>query len=132
MLRMMLVAIGTIFILVAGCDSGGPQSVSGTVTLDGQPLPSGDILFVPESGDQGADAGKIEDGKFSFTSKPGKMKVQITAQREVAGKTERGAMGESLAKTEQYLPPRYNTATELTAEVTPGGSNRFEFPLQSK
>ena len=31
----------------------------------------------------------------------------------------------------QYLPARYNEATELTAEVTADGENTFQFDLKS-
>jgi hypothetical protein len=60
--------------LAVGC--GGKGKVSGTVTLDGQPLPAGTITFVPSKG-PGA-AGKIEDGKYSVTGVPvGKMTVTV-------------------------------------------------------
>jgi hypothetical protein len=114
---------------LTGCGGGdGPRPVSGTVTLDGQPLPSGEILFEYEDTSKSADGGQIKDGSFTFSAKPGKAKVTITAMREIPGKTVVGAMGEALPSTEQYLPAKYNTATELTAEVK-AGSNRFEFPL---
>ena len=35
-----------------------------------------------------------------------------------------------MAPRKPYIPPRYNAATELTAEVTPGGENEFPFVLQ--
>lgn len=114
-----------------GCGGAGPRSVSGTVTVDGQPLTSGEILFEPEDTTKSPDAGQIKDGKFAFSAKTGKVKVKITAMREIPGKTLVGAMGETLASTEQYLPAKYNTATELTAEVKASG-NSFEFPLVTK
>jgi len=132
MFRLLTLALCLIIAGLSGCYSEGPQPVSGTVTVDSQPLASGEILFVPEDGQQGAEAGTIENGKFALKSKTGKMKVQITSQREIAGKTERGAMGESLAKTEQFLPAKYNTATVLTADVPEGGKSDYEFALDSK
>lgn len=53
--------------LAAGC-GGGKGSVSGTVTLDGQPLPVGNITFLPSNG-PGA-TGPIEDGKYSVKGVP--------------------------------------------------------------
>ena len=52
---------------LAGC-SGGPKRypVTGTVTVDGVPLVEGDIVFVPEDKTQGAEPGKIKDGKFEL------------------------------------------------------------------
>ena len=36
-------------ILVAGCDGGGLQTVKGKVTVDGAPLTSGSVRFVPDT-----------------------------------------------------------------------------------
>jgi len=130
MLRVLLL-LGAFGCFLPGCGGSGPLPVSGTVTLDGQPLPSGDILFEPVDGTTSSDGGTIKDGKFSFTSKPGKMKVKIVALREAPGPPLKGAMGEPLPNTQQYLPAKYNTATELTAEVKKGGDNKFDFALVS-
>ena len=32
----------------------------------------------------------------------------------------------------QYIPARYNDASELRVEVTPDGDNTFEFKLESQ
>jgi hypothetical protein len=44
--------------------------VSGTVSLDGQPLEEGDIYFYPLDLNISADAGKIKAGQFAFRTKP--------------------------------------------------------------
>jgi hypothetical protein len=129
MLRFLALAICYCCFL-AGCGGSGPQSVSGTVTVNGQPLAAGEIQFEPTDATKGADAGQIKDGQFSFKAKPGSVKVKITAMRDT-GKTVVGAMGEQLPAMEQYLPPKYNTATELTAEVKSGGGNKYTFALDA-
>jgi len=53
--------------LAVGCGKG-KGKVSGTVTLDGQPLPAGTINFLPSKG-TGA-GGSIEDGKYSIDNVP--------------------------------------------------------------
>lgn len=132
MIRNPLVACFAACLLFAasGCEGGAAlSSVSGTVTLDGAPLPEGDIIFTPADVKFGPEAGKIKDGKYELKSRPGKMKVQITASKIMPGAA-KGAMGEDVAT--QYIPPRYNDQTILSAEVTADGPNKFDFPLESK
>lgn len=111
-----------------GCGPSGPQRypVSGTVTWNGQPLAEGDILFVPVDGATVPDPGKIKDGKFSFEAQAGQKKVEIRATRE-AGPVD-PVMG--APPRVQFVPAKYNDATELTAEVKPQEKNEFIFPLE--
>lgn len=56
-------------IVLLGCGSGGPAQyhVSGTVTYGGQPVPTGQVLFAPDTakGNSGpATAVRIQDGKY--------------------------------------------------------------------
>ena len=122
--------------LVVGCSDSDRQSIEGTVTLDGQPLPSGSIIFVPQPGTESPTAGgKIEDGKFSVSSQKGifagEFGVQITATRPTGKKSRDPRTGVVMEDHEQYLPARYNTASELKVEVRAGAPNRFEFPMVS-
>jgi hypothetical protein len=114
--------------LLGGCGPSGPRTyaVSGTVVFDGKPLPRGDIIFLAARGDMGADAGKINDGRYSFRAKAGKKKVAILASKEVPGKRD-PLMGPLV---ENYIPARYNDETTLTAEVREVGENQFDFQLQ--
>jgi hypothetical protein len=132
-----LVPVSALCFSAAGCGGGASDAperypVSGTVTFDGQPVPEGEIVFIPTSETGRPDAAKIENGAFSLQATAGPKKVQITAYRDAAGKTETGAMGEQLAAREQFLPARYNEQSELTSEIKSGGENTLEFPLVSK
>src|SRR5262245_8038094 len=69
-------------------------SITGSVTLDGAPLPEGDVLFTPADPQFGSEAAKIESGAYRATVRPGQNKVQIRATRAVPGK--KGPMGEPL------------------------------------
>jgi len=115
-------------LFLAGCNAG-PKTypVTGTVTLDGQPLKEADILFAPLDPALGPDAGQIRDGKFGFQAKAGPKRVQIRASRPILTKT---AMGETTI-WKNYVPSRYNSQTILQAEVTPQGDNDFTFALHT-
>lgn len=121
-------------ILAAGCSGGdGPATypVAGTVTFDGQPIKEGDILFVSDNPAFGPDAGKITDGRFSLMAKEGKMRVKITAVRELPGPAKKGAMGEEIKPSEQFIPPCYNDKTTLTVNVPLADGKEIEFALAS-
>jgi hypothetical protein len=145
MLRVVFVVAAFVAIAAAfvGCNRSTRLPVSGTVTVDGQPLAGGEIAFAPASPGQGNSAGAaIERGKYSISADkgllPGDYKVLIHAFRGTGKKTWDG-MGEPTApesqkkyveQLEQYVPTRYNEATELTASIRPGKSNNVNFDLQ--
>jgi hypothetical protein len=115
-------------LLVLGCGRGArTYPVSGRVTLDGQPLETGDIYFMPVDPNVAADAGKITAGEFRFEAREGKMRVEIRASREVPGK--KSPMGN--IRKEEYIPARYNRETILEADVQPNGKNVYTFELKS-
>jgi hypothetical protein len=62
---------------LVGC--GGKGNVSGTVTLDGKPLPAGKISFLPNKGP--AVTAEIKDGKYSAKGVPaGNAKVTVATK----------------------------------------------------
>jgi hypothetical protein len=111
-------------------------ALSGTVTLDGTPLPEGAIQFNPATGTEGPPAaGEIRDGKFSI-EKPqgpvaGKYKVSITS-RPPARISENEAPGGSPRLKPETVPARYNTESTLESDVPAGGSSTLEFALVKK
>jgi hypothetical protein len=123
-------------LLLIGCGGGDRSSVSGTVTLDGEPVTKGSILFDPVESREVKPVGLIENGSYSLTSetgpKPGKHKVEIRwakpTGKQVPVKDDPPNM---IDETKEAVPAKYNTSTELTVEITPG-SNRHDFPLTSK
>lgn len=126
-------------LLVAGCGGSDEDlaSVEGTVTLDGQPLAGARVEF-------DLDPGAVAYGKMSGSSAygrtdaRGRFKLKSTHERSGApvGKnivriTTRDVTIDSDGNevlVPERLPPKYNTATELSEEVTPG-SNDFTFEL---
>jgi hypothetical protein len=131
-------AIGLCGLMMAtGCNSGTQrQAVEGWVTLDGQPLKSGNIKFQPEGGTHGPNAGAtIEAGKFHIDTTrgtfAGEFRVEITASRPTSRMiTDRD--GKQVPDQEQFLPKKYNSESILRAGVRPDVENKFTFELSSR
>jgi hypothetical protein len=122
--RFITLCATVVLLTIAGCGDG-THSVSGTVTFEGKPVSTGSITFEAADGGPGVASSGIKDGKYELRSKAGKKKVVITAFRPKPG-----AEKDPQPPTEEYIPEKYNTKSELTAEVTAGGENRFNFDLK--
>lgn len=120
-------AIFGLFFMV-GCGDGGPVrcEVTGTVTLDGEPLETGQVLFLPVDGQGPSDACPIVAGAFEGEVALGSKQVEITATKEVPAAQE-GGMPDYI----NLVPAQYNTSTTLTAEVTESGLEPATFALDS-
>jgi len=133
----------------AGCSAGSGddlprEAVSGTVTLDGQPLAEGLIQFTPAGGstEGGVPTGGgslIKGGTFSISREtglpPGTYNVAINAAEKRGERTKPAEVGggkqTELAK--ELIPAKYNSKSELKTEITKGGSNSsLKFELQSQ
>jgi hypothetical protein len=120
-------------LLLAGCQpAAGPESqvVTGTVTLDGEPVAAGEIVFRATDGQTRSCGGQITNGQYSFEASPGSKTVEITAMREVPGKMDTSNPGVEVPLMEQYVPEKYNVETTLTAEVS--GADPIDFELTSE
>jgi hypothetical protein len=107
-------------------------TVSGTVTLDGEPVESGAILFVPVDGQAQTTGGEIRHGRYSVQVPPGAMKVSLSAPKVVGRKKIYPTPNSpEMPVTVEALPARYNEQTELTIEVTQRG-NRQDFRLATE
>lgn len=111
-----------------GCGSGGPETatVSGKVTLDGQPVPKGTISFVPQRG-KSVRASIGEDGTFELEDGAtiGYYQVAIISREG----------GEEEDTTPIYLVPRHYGlpgSSGLTFDVQSGEDNFAPFELTSK
>jgi len=123
-------AIGLAFGMTSCGGALATVEASGAVTWDGQPLPDGQIAFLPEVGGGTGGSGTIKDGRYTVRAPAGKYTVQITASKLVplpAGKT--GMMG-AKEEMQQYIPDRYNAKSKLTVDV--GAVKEFPFALTSK
>lgn len=130
-MRQCLRLIGLAAILLLAGPGCGQESkfhqVDGTVTWNGAAVADGEIIFIPEEKEFGADASKIKDGKYSLKAREGKKRVEIRATRPVPGKL--GPMGEPAI--EDFIPEEYNDKSTLSADISKDKKN-FDFPLTDK
>ncbi len=120
-------------------------SVSGTVTLDGQPLAGAVISFDDLETGNFSFARTNSSGKYTlqFDSDvdgvtAGKKQVQISTVRSILGLRgeegeevgERSSEGDKSEAKKEQVPECYNKKTKLNVEVTPDSST-FNFDLKS-
>ncbi len=136
-----LAPAGMILLLVlsGGCASGdrlNRKAISGVVTLDGRPLGDGAIHLEPAPNESGTAVGTtIRRGAFSIVRDqgpvPGSYRVRIYASSGVQAPPEKGQTERTRRPMVDRLPEIYNARTELRADVTDRGPNRFRFELIS-
>jgi hypothetical protein len=140
MKRLCLVIALLVPYTLTGCGGGDGlprEQVSGLVTLAGEPLESGLIQFEPtDPSIPTLTGGEITEGRYLVPRVegpvPGTYRVIITSNpKEAELDPEEGELPGMvpIAKT-PGLPARYNSQTELKAEVTAGGPNTFDFSLE--
>lgn len=131
------VATATLIATLAGCSpSPFDATVSGTITLDGESVEPGVIIFSPLAKGGGSSRGRIE-GNGSYTlvtqhheginSGTYRVSVRVFEKGEPPGPGER-----QMAKLAPLVPERYLTpeTSGLQYEVQPG-SNRIDIELTS-
>lgn len=124
--------VGTV---AGGCgpDTGGRVAVSGTVKFRGEPLKQGTIEFTAQDG-KSQSGGTITEGKFALPAvqglRVGQYLVRISSVQ--GGTAPAGPPGpESMTpQGKDVIPLEYNVKSTLTAEVTKGGPNKFDFDLK--
>jgi len=142
MRRLLLLVAALSLLGNIGCGSGGipgHKAVSGTVTLDGQPLDQGLIQFQPQGSGGVNGSARIEAGKYALPEggglPVGSYKVAISSTNAPAATSSdpMEAMNQAgKAKAVERIPAQYNVKTTLTATVTEEGEQVFPFDLKSK
>jgi hypothetical protein len=127
--------------LTTGCLGGSKvpdlAEVTGTVKLDGQPLPQATVTFSPQvkDGEEGRPSiGATDDsGEYSLHystsesgARPGQYSVSISTFRPAGEDKD----GNEVAGTPETVPSVYNSQTTLTAEVKVDGPP-IDFELKS-
>jgi hypothetical protein len=115
--------------VLTGCGTNGPQraAVSGAVTYRGKPVALGQIRFVPKPGTEAPVSGaEIHDGKYEVLKggvPVGTHRVEILGHRSLQPGVDpaQAIGGPNLGPAmEQYIPPKYNAATQLEMTIAPG------------
>lgn len=115
-----------------GCADQSSGEVTGMVRVDGTPIESGAITFIPADGATSTAGGTIKAGRYSVRVPVGKFKVSISMPREThKKKLYAAADSPEMAMYQEGLPARYNERTELELEVK-SGSNTKDWDLQGK
>src|SRR5262245_2998889 len=128
--------------LGAGCGSP-PGTVSGTVKVNGQPLPKGLITFLSEVGNKDPYSAQIIDGKYQTSPIPaGPAKVMIIPGLESAAPSEppKEGQGNDLMPTVQpgrvkkpglVVPDKYQNAETSGLSLTvKSGENTFDVDMK--
>jgi len=134
MRKIVFIAVGLASMLSACQEAVPPQptaKVAGLVTLDGTPLPQGEIVFMPQSAGQARpEPAQIVEGKYEAAHVPqGKVKVMFTATKETGKVIEIPDSTETYPEVVSMIPPQY--AVGIDIEVTGDDLNK-NFELTSK
>ena len=115
-----LVAAG--LVAAAGCGGRGFAEVTGTVLIDGKPLPGAFVTFTPEAPDAVRSLGSTNaEGRYRVIRPGGKIGAMI-------GKNRVSVTGGDAGRA---LPPQYNSQTTLQCDVT-RGANVFDIDIKTK
>jgi hypothetical protein len=102
------------------------------VKYQGQPIQTGQISFIPEGAQSPTGGGAINAGAYDIPAATGLLagqyRVSISVLKGPPVK-ETEMPGES-GNTIETLPAKYNSNTELRAEVKAGSTNQFDFDLK--
>ncbi len=111
------------------------QPVSGTVTLDGEPLADATVVFAPSGSN-------LESGRPSFgtTDASGRFELQslgghngaVVGDHAVSISTSQVDQNTQEVLAEETLPPNYNARSELSFTVPSSGTDDARFELNSK
>jgi len=141
---MRLTQLALLFGSLAGCGSSGPDlgQVTGTVTLDGEPIRGGSITFTPNVKDAGASYGSIDkEGKYVLKfnrdrdgAAVGEHTVEIDppekpSKSDIAEAKEQGKPAPEFINVK--IPKKYSEPGALNATVK-AGPQVIDFKLESK
>jgi hypothetical protein len=117
--------------LAGGCGGESVSTVHGKVTLDGEPVNGGNIMFLPTGGSRKA-AAAIEQGAYALATTdalpPGEYRVEIRWPKPTGRKIPSADPGMQADETKEVVPAKYNENSTLTVEIG-GGDVEKDFAL---
>jgi hypothetical protein len=113
-----------------GCSADKMLPLTGTVTLDGTPLEKGTISLAPADSNGPTAEAIINGGKYSLKTMPGTKKVVIHGLKKVGTRLfhPEDPTSPTVDVNEETVPAKYNTTSQLTAEVK-AGERTLDFAL---
>lgn len=121
-----------VFVVCFGCSQSNEGTVTGTVTVDGEPAKVGAISFFAVDGKAPTAGAQIVDGAYSAKVSPGQCMVQVRVSKVVGEKKLYDTPNSPIRKVwAEVLPAKYNDNTELRFDVKLG-ENRQDYNLKSK
>ena len=118
-------------LLLTGCGGGDLGQVTGTITLDNQPLADATVQFEPIQGGRWSAARTDASGKYELVytrqqmgAEFGEHLVKITTAQELVD-------GDNVTEVAERVPAKYNASSELRATVKEG-KQVIDFPLDSQ
>ena len=125
-------AAALLLVVLVGCGRSDLGTVTGTVTLDGEPLPEAMVMITPVTGGRPGAGRTDAQGKYEIqhdrTSKGallGEHVVEISTGDELANDDD------TVTVIPEKIPAKYNQNSELRMTVE-AGSNVFDFDLSSE
>jgi hypothetical protein len=119
---------------VAGCGATSSATVHGKVTLDGEPVATGSIVFL-SAGSGSKAAAAIEQGVYAVSTQdklaPGSYRVEISWRKPTGKKVASADPGIVIDETREAVPAKYNTDSTLAVEIGTGDVEK-DFDLSSK
>lgn len=117
---------GAILFSVAGCgETSNLAQVTGSVSIDGRPVETGSISFIPADGQGPTTGAVIVAGKYTSEAPLGVSKVEIRVPKVVGKKrlyeTPDSPVQDLMA---EVLPEKYNEKTELRIDAQPGQNEK--------
>lgn len=138
--RWLVCGCGLLVMVVLGCGRAGSGRVpvTGSITFDGAPVTSGQIVLESTQGG-GMSVGQIADGRYLIPEKygptGGEYLVRITSERASGAKVAPSSYAADQTPQdvyEQFLPAKYNAASELKLTIDGSSPVTHDFALTSK
>jgi hypothetical protein len=140
-MRLLWCLLSPTLLFALGCGNARYVPVSGTVTLNGEPLADAYITFQPVSGPgnpypgPGSYAKTDAEGRFALRVVGDDVPGAVAGMHAVSISAYRGEKpeptAERVAGVPNIVPERYNAETDLRFGVPPGGTQTANFPLTS-
>lgn len=134
------IAVVLVSLAMTGCSDPNTQKrgeVTGTVTLDGQPVEDAAISFFPVGSTSGPSAGgKIVNGKYHVPQAQGPVigdnRVEFNGAKKT-GKKIKDRFGEEMTQDQivPLFPDKYNIQSKEQVRIE-AGPNSYNFDLKSK